>query len=180
MAGSFNLYFLAPSSGQTVYNTRYNSYTAVNGIITVSPPSQWDIVDLMQMGCIPVTYDGQRLLGQLIGANMNVTTDQAFAMTPWAQGKWRPTKITAINASISLTTAAGGIYPAKSKGGTAVVTSGQAYSGLTGATLALDLTIDTVPAETVYAANQQWYLSLTTGQGAAATADLYIFGDVYL
>ena len=83
MAGSFNLYFLAPTSGQTVFNTRYNSYTAVNGLITVSPPAQLDIIDLMNMGCIPVTTDGGgRLLGQLIGANMNVTTDQPFAMTP--------------------------------------------------------------------------------------------------
>ena len=79
-----------------------------------------------------------------------------------------------------MTTAVGGIYPAASKGGTAIVLNSQAYSGLTGGTLAIDLTIDTVPAETIYKPIQQIYLALTTAQGAAATADLYIFGDIYI
>jgi len=90
------------------------------------------------------------------------------------------TKITTKNASVSLTTAAGGIYTAASQGGTAVVANSQAYSALTAASLALDLTIATTPGKTVYSAGQALYLNLTTAQGAAATADFYAWGDVYV
>jgi hypothetical protein len=121
------------------------------------------------------------LVGRLLGANMNVTTDQAFVMTGWSTiNKFRVTKITAKNASISLTTAAGGIYTAISKGGTAYVAAGQVYTGLTGATLALDLTIVTTPGTTPLAAASQLYLSLTSAQGAAATADFEVYGDAYV
>ena len=71
-----------------------------------------------------------------------------------------------------LTTAAGGVYSAASNGGDAIVAAGQVYTGLTGITLALDLTIAATPAKTVY--NQTTvpsaFFALTTAQGAAATA----------
>jgi hypothetical protein len=121
------------------------------------------------------------LIGRLIGANFNVTTDQAINMTGWsALNKFRLTKVTVKNASVSLTTAAGGIYTAASKGGTAYVASSQAYSSLTASTLALDLTIATTPGVTPLAAASQLYLSLSTAQGAAATADVEVYGDAYV
>jgi hypothetical protein len=89
------------------------------------------------------------LLGRILGANMNVTTDQPFVMTNYAAlNTFRITKITAKNASISLTTAAGGIYPAVSKGGTAIVAAGQVYTSLSAATIALDLTLAAGTART--------------------------------
>ena len=118
------------------------------------------------------------LLGRIIGANMNVTTDQPFVLTNWASlNPFRITKITAKNASVSLTTAAGGVYPSASKGGTAIVAAGQLYSALTTSTLAVDLTL--AVGTTVYAKGGAPILSLTTAQGVAATADLYLFGDIY-
>lgn len=121
------------------------------------------------------------LIGRLIGANMNSTADQAFALTNWASlNPVRFTKITAKNASVSLTTAAGGIYTAASKGGTAIVANTQAYSALTASSLALDLTIATTPAATVFAKGTAPIFSLTTPQGAAASADLYLFGDLFI
>lgn len=126
---------------------------------------------------LPDIGSGQ-LLGRIIGANMNVTTDQPFVLTNWsALNPFRIMKITAKNASISLTTAAGGVYPAASKGGTAIVANSQAYSSLSASTIALDLTLAT--GTTVYAKGGTPILSLTTPQGAAATADFYLFGDVY-
>jgi hypothetical protein len=124
---------------------------------------------------VPLQEIGQeQILYKLIGANMNVTTDQPFLPqggTPF--GDYLITRIICTNASLSLTTAAGGIYTAASKGGNAIVASGQAYSTLTGATLGFDLTIAAVgrgPQSGVP------ILSLTTGQGAAATADFYVVG----
>ena len=121
---------------------------------------------------------GQILLGQLISANMNSTADQQIVIFS-APAKYIIRRIVATNASISLTTAAGGVYPAVSKGGTAIVASGQAYSGLTASGKFIDLTIasgytsggDVLTVGSIY-------LSLTTPQGAAATADIYVFGDI--
>lgn len=64
---------------------------------------------------------GERVLWQLVGANMNTTADQAFVQ----QGVFSTyliTAIRAVNASTSLTLAAGGIYNTASKGGTPLVT----------------------------------------------------------
>lgn len=116
----------------------------------------------------------QVLLGAIKGADYNVTTDQAIPI-PYA--KYRISKITVTNASVSMTTAAGGVYSAVSKGGSTIVAAAQIYSALTSSEKYVDLTLaaaattDTFTAATIY-------LSLTTGQGAAATADCYVFGDV--
>lgn len=119
-----------------------------------------------------------QLLARLLTADMNSTSDQQFT---WLVGsapnsalfRYVIDRILTVNASTSLTTAAGGIYTAASKGGSAIVASGQAYSTLTGSTLGLDLTI-AAAGKAILSTTP--YLSLTTGQGGAATADMYIFG----
>lgn len=122
---------------------------------------------------VPVVGD---LIGHKLSANMNVTTDQAITMMDGGT-KFRVTKITVLNASIDLTTAAGGVYTAASKGGSALVAAGQAYTALSNTAYAVDLTIAATPGKTVWAAGQALYLSLTTAQGAAATADIYVYGQ---
>lgn len=121
---------------------------------------------------------GVILGGRLIGANMNVTTDQQIPIICPArhfiiQSIWVST------ASISLTTAAGGVYTAASKGGTAIVAAGQAYSGLTAAAVnaagsALALTLATGATTGLFDLSSI-YFSLTTAQGAAATANIRVF-----
>lgn len=118
-----------------------------------------------------------QLLARLIGADMNVTTDQTI---PWLLGGPNTTsfryvldRVLVNNVSTSLTTAAGGIYTAASKAGVIAVAAAQAYSALTGATLGLDLTI-AAAGKAILTAGP--ILSLTTPQGGAATADVYVFG----
>lgn len=123
--------------------------------------------------------------GTLRGANMNVTTDQAIQIAvPTAT--YMIDSIEVSDPSVSLTTAAGGVYSAASKGGVAIVASGQAYSALTTNTAnatgsALLLTISTAGNTTRFAGYQQSsriktiYLSLTTGQGTAATANVRVY-----
>jgi hypothetical protein len=124
---------------------------------------------------VPTQLPGvDQLLFRLIGANMNVTTDQALVPYLWTPGQnYLIKRIRVVNASLSLTLAAGGIYTAASKAGNAIVAAAQAYSALTGATIGLDATIAAVGngLQTVTP-----ILSLTTAQGAAATADFYVFG----
>ncbi len=126
---------------------------------------------------VPAQLPGvQQVLFRLIGANMNATTDQAFVPYLWTPGStYLIERIRVVNASTSLTLAAGGIYTAASKAGNALVAAGQAYSTLTGPTIGLDLTVAAVGngQQTVTP-----ILSLTTAQGAAATADFYIYGSI--
>lgn len=121
---------------------------------------------------------GQILLGELISANMNSTADQQIVMFS-APAKYIVRRIVVTNASISLTTAVGGIYPQVSKGGTAIVANSQAYSGLTATSRFIDLTIASgyTSGGSILTA-KSIYLSLTTPQGAAATADVYVYGDI--
>lgn len=118
-----------------------------------------------------------QILASLIGANMNVATDQPmsphFDLTTI---KFSVAKILVTNASLSLTTAAGGIYDTAAKGGNAIVAAGQVYSALTAATKLLSLTIASAGSSNVFSVVP--ILSLTTGQGAAATADFYLIGDI--
>lgn len=127
---------------------------------------------------LPTRFGGI-LLGSLIGADYNSTSDQQIVMYD-APAKFILRRIVVTNASASLSTAAGGVYTAVSKGGTAVVAAAQVYSTLTTSALFLDLTLNTAGSAniTVKSSIPNLYLSLTTAQGGAATADVYVFGDI--
>lgn len=109
-----------------------------------------------------------RCIGRLIGANMNSTADQAIALDP---GQWKIEGVYSTKPSVSLTTAAGGVYTSTAKGGTAIVAAAQSYSTLVAATDVLPATMAATPT-----VSGNVYLSLTTAQGSAATADLFVFG----
>src|SRR5688572_23243470 len=113
------------------------------------------------------------LLGQLRLANFNSTADQAIAMPG---GRYIIRRIIVTDASTSMTTAAGGVYPTTAKGGTAIVNAGQVYTPLTGATKYTAMTLRPITDEEVYTLTAV-YLSLTTPQGSAATATVTIYGD---
>lgn len=123
--------------------------------------------------------------GELLGANFNVTTDQAIPLSN-PSGTWMVDNITIANPSVSMTSAQGGFYTAASKGGVAVVASSQAYTSLTtnsanttgNAMVATLATAGTTTAFGGYAAGSNQiatlYFSLTSAQGAAATADIRV------
>lgn len=127
-----------------------------------------------------------RVIGKLIGADFNVTTDQAIPIqisdsddvVLLHEGDFIVADIVVRNASISLTTAVGGIYTAASKGGSVIVANSQVYSALTASSKYVSLTRATAATTDVFnLANL--YLSLTTPQGAAATADVYVYGRLF-
>lgn len=107
------------------------------------------------------------------GCDLNVTTDNIL-VKQFDCATFIIDNIRACNASISLTTAVGGIYTAASKGGIAVVANTQGYSALTGPTLGVALTL--APAGLDELTADALYLNLTTPQGAPATADVFVFG----
>lgn len=122
-----------------------------------------------------------QLLGVLKGANFNITTDQSIALSfPTGATNFFITEIDVVNGSTSLTTAQGGFYTAASKGGTVIGTTTTVYSNCTGATTRQRITGATNEDTTTFpVSDSTLYLSLTTPQGSAATADVYIFGIPY-
>ena len=152
-----------------------NVYVADQYGIIENVVSTADQSDLATAGCATLYPNPpQDLLGYKIGANFNISTDQLISNLNNSL-KFRITKITVTNASISLTTVQGGLYTGAGKTGTTIVAAGQSYAALTSASVALDLTLNA--PNTVLAAATPLYLSLTTIQGAAATADVYVFGQ---
>lgn len=126
-----------------------------------------------------------RVVAKRIGANFNVTTDQTLPievadtddLAVTGEQLFTITNILVTNASVSLTTAVGGIYTAAAKSGP-IVSAGQVYSALTAANKFVLLTLSgTALTDVVNQANL--YLSLTTPQGVAATADVYVYGRLF-
>jgi hypothetical protein len=134
--------------------------------VATSPPAEADVASYGPGNA------AQRILGQLRGANFNVTTDQSIPINAAA---FQITSIVVTNCSVSMTLAAGGFYPAAGKGGTPIVAATQIYSGLTASNLLINPTIAATPLITRFTISTV-FLSLTTAQGAAATCDVYVVG----
>lgn len=122
---------------------------------------------------------GQRVLAMLQGADFNNTGDQPLVIPSTIQA-FQLTGLLITNASLSITTAVGGFYPAPSKGGTAIVANTQVYSSLTGSSLLLPATLSSYANTTRFSpavlTNNSIYFSLSTPQGALCNADIYAIG----
>ena len=156
------------------------------GAVTPGHLAVWNTSNVLADGG-PVLAS-QKVLASIRGANFNTTSDQPLILPP-AVTAFQLTGILITNASLSLTTAVGGFYTAASKNGSPLVAASQVYSSLTSGDLLLAATLAAF-AQTarlssnnlplVLGANNQYalaiYLSLTTPQGALATADCYLLG----
>lgn len=167
---------LSPVAFKTYVVPSGNIYTAdVNGIIN-NLQSQADISALISAGCSQLSPVPTAVIGKLLQANFNITTDQAIVMQ--INGVYRVKRIVVWNTTVNgMSTAAGGIYTAASKGGSAIVANSQTYTGLTNQYTAEELTLS-LP-NLVNPAGTPLFFSLTTAQGAAALADIWVYGDVY-
>ena len=113
-------------------------------------------------------------LFQLTGANMQLTTDQAFTKLG-TFARYIITEIVAVHASGGTTIAcAGGVYDAASKGGNVLIANTQSWINLTAAGKIVKATLPALDGTDSFTATP--YLSLTTGSTGAATADLTVFG----
>jgi len=116
------------------------------------------------------TNQAIRLLGVLVGVNVNATGDNAIPV--FNTNNFSVTNFIVTNASTSLTTAVAAVYPAANAQGTAIVAASTALSGNTAANVVNQLTV----ASTLVQSTQNIYFRVTTAQGAAATADVYVYG----
>jgi hypothetical protein len=111
-----------------------------------------------------------RLLAVFTGVNVNATGDTA-KLTVANATNWSVSNVVFTNASISLTTAAAGLFTAPSAGGTAIVANA-ALSALTASTVVSQRTV----ASTAIFTGDNLYVNVGTAQGAAATMDVYVYG----
>ena len=110
-----------------------------------------------------------RLLCVAKGVNLNATGDTLIPVVTCTT--YSVSNVIVTNASISLSTAAAGLFTAASAGGTAIVANA-ALSACTGPTIVSQRTV----ASTAAATSQTLYFNVATAQGAAATGDVYVYG----
>lgn len=110
-----------------------------------------------------------RLLAFVQGANVNAAGD--IALPVLNSTVYSVSNVILVNASISLSVAAAGLFTAVAAGGTAIVASGTLAAN-TGSTVVSQRSVASTATSTV----QNLYLNVATAQGAAATVDVYVYG----
>ena len=111
-----------------------------------------------------------RLLAVATGVNVNATGDQA-TLSIINSSNYSVSNVVFTNASVSLSSAAAGLFTAPSAGGTGIVANA-ALSALSASTVVSQRTV----ASTAIQTGQNLYLNVGTAQGAAATMDVYVYG----
>jgi hypothetical protein len=135
------------------------------------------LVLLLSLALPANAYVGPQQLGiiaSLRGANFNVTTDQAIVI-PAQITKFVISGVYVTNCSVSMSTAAGGIYTAAAKGGTAVVAASTTYASLTTATVMQNVALTAAAGNTAWTVSSLFF-SLTTAHGSAGTCDIFVLG----
>ena len=115
------------------------------------------------------TNQAIRLLASAQSVNLNATGDTVMPVINTS--RYSVSNVVFTNASISLTTAAAGVFPSAAAGGTAIV-SNAALSAQTSASVVTNATINNTAALT----GQNIYFNVGTAQGAAATMDVFVYG----
>jgi hypothetical protein len=115
------------------------------------------------------TNQAIRLLASFQGVNVNATGDTVLPVIN--TDRYGVSNVIFTNASVSLTTAAAGVFTAPSAGGTAIVANA-ALSALTSASVVSQRTV----ASTAAISGQNLYVNVGTAQGAAATMDVFVYG----
>lgn len=110
-----------------------------------------------------------RLLASYQGVNVNATGDTVLPVIN--TNSYGVSNVIFTNASVSLTTAAAGLFTAPSAGGTGIVANA-ALSAMTASTVVSQRTV----ASTALQTGQNLYVNVGTAQGAAATMDVYVYG----
>ena len=117
-----------------------------------------------------LSNQARRLLGVVTGVNMNATGDTTMLIQN--STNWSVQEVIVTNASVSLTTAKLGVYTQPGATGTTILANTTALTGNTGSTVVNSLSSPTTTLQTT----PYLYLNVGTAQGAAATADVYIYG----
>jgi hypothetical protein len=161
---------LAPTVADTmVYTTGVNTVTTA--ALTAFARTLLDDADAAAARATLGVLGKTGLLGSVTGVNLNVgATDTPITMV---SANYIVTSVIVTNASINLTTATAGVFNAAA--GAGPLAADQVLTALTASTKFLDATLGGVALTDLQTA-ATLYARCGTPQGAAATADFYVFG----
>ena len=161
---------LAPTVADTlVYTTGVNTVTTAS--LTAFARTLLDDADAAAARATLGVLGKTGLLGSVTGVNLNVgATDTPITMV---SANYIVTSVIVTNASINLTTATAGVFNAAA--GVGALAADQVLTALTASTKFLDATLGGVALTDLQTA-ATLYARCGTPQGAAATADFYVFG----
>jgi hypothetical protein len=161
---------LAPTVADTlVYTTGVNTVTTAS--LTAFARTLLDDADAAAARATLGVLGKTGLLGSVTGVNLNVgATDTPITMV---SANYIVTSVIVTNASINLTTATSGVFNAAA--GVGALAADQVLTALTTSTKFLDATLGGVALTDLQTA-ATLYARCGTPQGAAATADFYVFG----
>jgi hypothetical protein len=161
---------LAPTVADTmVYTTGVNTVTTAS--LTAFARTLLDDADAAAARTTLGVLGKTGLLGSVTGVNLNVgATDTPITMV---SANYIVTSVIVTNASINLTTATAGVFNAAA--GVGALAADQVLTALTASTKFLDATLGGVALTDLQTA-ATLYARCGTPQGAAATADFYVFG----
>lgn len=133
------------------------------------------IIDDASVAAVRATLNvlsGYGLLGSITAVDLNVgATDTPITML---SANYIVRRVVVTNASTNLTTATAGVF--NTAGGVGTIAADQVLSALTTAALFRDLTLS-APGTTTRQTAAQLFFRVGTPQGAAATSDVYIYGE---
>lgn len=125
------------------------------------------------------TIDGVGPLAVIYGADLNSTANTDIAITTCTGNrKWTPTMVVVTNASANLSGGSlqFGLFTSTAEGGSAIVAKG--VNSATSLTAATKIIKPTIASQTDYLTAGTVYLHIDVANGSAATADVYIYGNV--
>lgn len=127
----------------------------------------------------PSGTGGELPMAAVRAVDMTGTGDNALTwLVAGTPAKYIIRRVLVVRLSGAFNTAClGGLYTASSKGGSALVAATQTYANLTGAGKCVDAGIAAVATTDVTTA-AILYFALSTGNGAALTADVLVYGDI--
>jgi hypothetical protein len=161
---------LAPTVADTmVYTTGVNTVTTA--ALTAFARTLLDDADAAAARATLGVLGKTGLLGSVTGVDLNIgATDTPITMV---SANYIVTSVIVTNASINLTTATAGVFNAAA--GAGPLAADQVLTALTASTKFLDATLGGVALTDLQTA-ATLYARCGTPQGAAATADFYVFG----
>jgi hypothetical protein len=167
---------LAPTANASFLTRLGTTYIADSAGVLRDVPQGTEVTDLEAMGCALVV-PGRYPLFVLVDADMNSTEDQKFSSSLGPVTGYSLSKVVVTGASAPVTAAAGGIYTDMEKGGDAVVAAGQSFA-LAGTDLSEMVVATLAPLCATKCFQGPLYLSLTSANGAPATCNVFVYGDV--
>lgn len=163
---------LGTAADRMIYTTAAN--TAAEAILTAAGRAILDDLTAAAQRQTLEVLPRDGLLGSLTAADLNTLGDTLIPIV--GSTRYRVTRIVVENASVSLTTVTVGVF--SGAGGIGTIAADQAVTAATTANKFVSLTISGIGLTDIFT-GANLYFRVGVAQGAAATANVWIFGESF-